>query len=253
MTFASAAISIPYVHHTWTTSSSKRPTDNEETVHLDIRSKLAMDHCMSCESITTEICVGCKKLLYCSRACQKKHWSIHKKSCGDILRSTYKRLCVEVKDDFGGIAPLLRRIAVKQSYYKKNRSSAMNAFRVEQIPQEEKKRYSLHFETPITEYERVYFISAFVLDSELGGWSETGTLFFHPYGERDHVTVLSLVGEYNEEACVPDLLERLGKELNRISFFSESICTNSRTIVYRPWSQTFVHVYAKICTSKCAD
>ncbi|CAI9784762.1 unnamed protein product [Fraxinus pennsylvanica] len=45
------------------------------------------DRCIVCESRTAKQCAGCKMVKYCSEACQKSHWSEHKKKCNDLQLS----------------------------------------------------------------------------------------------------------------------------------------------------------------------
>ncbi|KAL2544544.1 ubiquitin carboxyl-terminal hydrolase 18-like [Forsythia ovata] len=47
----------------------------------------AADLCVVCERITKKQCARCKMVKYCSEACQKSHWSEHKKKCNDLQLS----------------------------------------------------------------------------------------------------------------------------------------------------------------------
>jgi hypothetical protein len=38
--------------------------------------------CANCGAAANERCGGCKAIKYCSAACQKKNWLVHKISCG---------------------------------------------------------------------------------------------------------------------------------------------------------------------------
>ena len=33
---------------------------------------------------------GCKNVFYCTRACQKKHWSTHKEDCKSLVKLPYR-------------------------------------------------------------------------------------------------------------------------------------------------------------------
>ena len=44
-----------------------------------------MRHCLNClKEVSASLrCSRCRTALYCSKACQKKHWKVHKNICED--------------------------------------------------------------------------------------------------------------------------------------------------------------------------
>ena len=46
--------------------------------------------CAVCSSLAKAICTGCKNVFYCTRACQKKHWSTHKEDCKSLVKLPYR-------------------------------------------------------------------------------------------------------------------------------------------------------------------
>jgi len=40
--------------------------------------------CPTCQKIAETKCTACKKVFYCSKDCQKKHWKIHKFECQSL-------------------------------------------------------------------------------------------------------------------------------------------------------------------------
>jgi hypothetical protein len=65
------------------------------------RACLDLSICSTCNKTSTvetplNLCGGCKKIRYCSQACQKKDWREHKKKC-KLKAEDYFRL-VAVKD-----------------------------------------------------------------------------------------------------------------------------------------------------------
>jgi len=45
------------------------------------KKKVNAMHCMACGNVCTTRCSACKRVFYCSRACQKKNWQAHKPDC----------------------------------------------------------------------------------------------------------------------------------------------------------------------------
>ncbi len=56
------------------------PTSGVSPVH-DVRNDGLKCGACKTSTKTLSVCVGCKKIQYCGRDCQKKHWPTHKKSC----------------------------------------------------------------------------------------------------------------------------------------------------------------------------
>ena len=46
--------------------------------------------CAVCEKLAKCLCSGCKHVFYCSRECQKKHWSSHKEECKTLAKLPYR-------------------------------------------------------------------------------------------------------------------------------------------------------------------
>ena len=40
--------------------------------------------CPACARVAKTKCTGCKKVFYCGRECQKKHWKQHKFDCKSL-------------------------------------------------------------------------------------------------------------------------------------------------------------------------
>lgn len=40
--------------------------------------------CPVCKKVAENKCTGCKKVFYCTRECQKKHWKMHKTECKSL-------------------------------------------------------------------------------------------------------------------------------------------------------------------------
>ena len=61
------------------------------TIIMNIRAFLQMEACAYCgkrgDTQTIRRCTGCKAIRYCSRDCQKGHWSHHKAACKKTRRS----------------------------------------------------------------------------------------------------------------------------------------------------------------------
>ena len=46
--------------------------------------------CAVCDKLAKCLCSGCKHVFYCSRECQKKHWSNHKEECKMLAKLPYR-------------------------------------------------------------------------------------------------------------------------------------------------------------------
>ena len=46
--------------------------------------------CAVCDKLAKGICSGCKHVFYCTRECQKKHWSSHKENCKIEAKLPYR-------------------------------------------------------------------------------------------------------------------------------------------------------------------
>lgn len=53
-------------------------------IHTNVLSVLSVPHhkCAECRLFAQLRCSGCKRVQYCSRSCQKRHWKTHKPECG---------------------------------------------------------------------------------------------------------------------------------------------------------------------------
>ena len=40
--------------------------------------------CPVCQKLAETKCTGCRKLFYCGRDCQRRHWKVHKFDCKQI-------------------------------------------------------------------------------------------------------------------------------------------------------------------------
>lgn len=65
---------------TATTTTTTTTTDESTQSHKpSTSSELECNVCQSTENL--KLCSRCKKVCYCSAACQKKDWSLHKPDC----------------------------------------------------------------------------------------------------------------------------------------------------------------------------
>jgi hypothetical protein len=67
------------------TSSNDDNDLNNELSDMNIDSRVKKYNCLFClkEVSTTLRCSKCRTALYCGRACQEKHWPVHKNICLD--------------------------------------------------------------------------------------------------------------------------------------------------------------------------
>ena len=80
----------------------KRPdedkADKNEKEKEEMRAKakvkedeaVPVSDCAVCSSLAKAICTGCKAVFYCTRACQKKHWTTHKEDCKSLVKLPYR-------------------------------------------------------------------------------------------------------------------------------------------------------------------
>ena len=48
---------------------------------------LRCSYCLTCHGTAPLRCARCKKVYYCNRSCQKKHWTFHKQVCGTVTET----------------------------------------------------------------------------------------------------------------------------------------------------------------------
>ena len=61
-----------------------------EAKKIVAESEVPVGDCAVCSNIAKAICTGCKNVFYCTRQCQKKHWTSHKDDCKSLVKLPYR-------------------------------------------------------------------------------------------------------------------------------------------------------------------
>ena len=61
-----------------------------EAKKIVVESEVPVGDCAVCSNIAKAICTGCKNVFYCTRQCQKKHWTSHKDDCKSLVKLPYR-------------------------------------------------------------------------------------------------------------------------------------------------------------------
>ena len=73
-----------------TKTEAKKESKDEVKEEVKKQEVIPTGDCAVCEKLAKCLCSGCKHVFYCSRECQKKHWSSHKEECKTLAKLPYR-------------------------------------------------------------------------------------------------------------------------------------------------------------------